>query len=254
MSMETKPYCLISAPSRDVELLGNSAIVPASKLEDDSYDWWKRHAEVLRVQHLIDPEIVLIGDSITHFWGGEPKANSSYGPAAFESVFAPYRVLNMGFGWDRTQNVLWRLDNGELDGLHPRAVIIHIGTNNTGDTPNARANTPEEIVEGIAAICSQVQTKVPGVAIILMTVFPREEMPDHPRRVLIGKINSLLAEFAKTKELILIDLAPGMLRPDGRLPQSLAPDFCHPNEDGYQLWADALRPVLAAIPMRYSDK
>ncbi len=173
----------------------NSAVLPTPKLEDDFYDWWERHAAVLRMKNAIDPEIVLIGDSITHLWGGEPAANLRNGAKAFASVFAPYRVLNLGFGWDRTQNVLWRLDNGEMDGLHPSAVVLHIGTNNTSETPNAQANTSEEIVEGIAAICSRLRSKAPDATIILMKVFPREETPDHPRRVAIFEINRLLEGF-----------------------------------------------------------
>lgn len=237
-------------PGRDDALPVNSAIVPVSKLEEDSYDWWARHAEILRVQQAINPEIVLIGDSITHFWGGEPRAAIQNGPRAFASVFAPYRVLNMGFGWDRTQNVLWRLDHGELEGLHPRIVILHIGTNNTSDTPNARANTPDEITEGIAAICARVRAKVPGVSIILMKVFPREQHPDHPRRVTIGQINARLEPFARANGMPLVDLAPRMLAADGVFPQELSPDFCHPNEAGYQHWADALRPLLDSEPVR----
>ena len=198
----------------------------------------------MRVKGDIKPEIVLIGDSITHFWGGEPRANQANGRKAFASVFAPYRVLNLGFGWDRTQNVLWRLDHGELDGLHPRTVVIHIGTNNTSQTEHARRNTPAEIVEGIAAICARVRSKTPGARIILVQVMPREEKPDNPRRAQIAGINRLLVEFAQANHLDLLDLAPKLLEPDGTLPRSLMPDFCHPNEKGYAIWADALRPLL----------
>jgi lysophospholipase L1-like esterase/dienelactone hydrolase len=243
-AMEPLLFSLMGDASHDTEKPANTAIVPVPKLEDDSYDWWARHDEVLGVQRAIDPDIVLIGDSITHFWGGEPKSNQANGPKSFASVFAPYRVLNLGFGWDRTQNVLWRLDHGELDGLHPRAVVIHIGSNNTSQTDNARANSPAEIVEGIAAICSRVRSKVPGVRIILMQVFPREETPEHPRRAQIAEINRLLAEFAGANRLDLVDLASKMLRPDGTLHKDLMPDFCHPNEKGYEIWADALRPLL----------
>lgn len=105
----------------------NTALVPVPKLEIDSYDWWLRHADVLSIKDSINPEIVLIGNSITHFWGGLPqlkyndgRLRQPNGPNAWESVFGKYRVLNLGFGWDRTQNVLWRLENGEMDGLHPR--------------------------------------------------------------------------------------------------------------------------------------
>ena len=186
----------------------NTSIVPVPKLENDSYDWYGRHAAVLRVKDKVNPEIVLIGDSITHSWGGEPTANHANGPKAYASVFAPYRVLNLGFGWDRTQNVLWRLDHGELDGLHPRIVVIHIGTNNTSQTEHARQNTPAEIVEGIAAICGRVRAKTPGAKIILMQVMPREERPDNPRRAQIAEINRLLVGYARANHLDLLDLRP----------------------------------------------
>jgi len=245
-AMEPMLCELMGDASRDTAVPSNTAIVPVPKLENDSYDWYARHAAVLQAKDRIDPEIVLIGDSITHFWGGTPEANHANGPKAFASVFAPYRVLNLGFGWDRTQNVLWRLDRGELDGLHPRIVVIHIGTNNTSQTGHARQNTAAEIVEGIAAICGRVRSKTPGARIILMQVMPREEKPDNPRRLQIGEINRLLVEFARTNHLDLLDLAPKFLKPDGTLPRSLMPDFCHPNEQGYMIWADALRPFLYA--------
>ncbi|MEI8038661.1 MAG: GDSL-type esterase/lipase family protein [Verrucomicrobiota bacterium] len=243
-AMEPLLAGLMGDASRDTDRPANTAIVPTPKLENDSYDWWARHADVLRSKDAINPEIVLIGDSITHFWGGQPAAKQVNGRKAFAAVFAPYRVLNLGFGWDRTQNVLWRLDHGELDGLHPRAVVIHIGTNNTSATAAARQNTPAEIVEGIAAICGRVRSKVPGVKILLMQVFPREQKADHPRRQAIAEINRLLVAFAAANHLELIDLAPKFLQPDGTLPAELMPDFCHPHEAGYAIWGDALRPLL----------
>ncbi len=96
----------------------NSAIEPKPKIENDFYDWHKRHDAVLKTQKELQPEIVLIGDSITHMWGGEPKSNQVRG------AFGKTPVLNMGFGWDRTQNVLWRLENGEFQGLAPKWVVL----------------------------------------------------------------------------------------------------------------------------------
>lgn len=239
---------LMGDKSRDTALPANTAVIPVSKLENDSYDWWARHAEVLRIKDSINPEVVMIGNSITHFWGGYPlrrntagqlaKAN---GPEAWAALFNGHRVLNLGFGWDRTQNVLWRLDHGELDGLHPRSVVIGIGTNNTSETPNARANTPEEITAGIKAICERVRSKVPHAKIILMAILPREEMPQHPRRQLINETNRLLAAFAEKEHLTFIDIGPQMLTDKGILLKEIANDFCHPTEKGYRIWADALR-------------
>ena len=226
----------------------NTAVVPVPKLENDSYDWYARHADVLRVKNAINPEAVLIGDSITHFWGGEPKANHVNGPKAWQFVFGNYRTLNLGFGWDRTQNVLWRLDHGELDGLHPRVVVLHIGTNNTSGTGNARQNTPVEIADGIREILIRLRSKVPSAQIILMAVFPREEKPDHPRRAQIAAINKLLAELAKTSGVTFLDIGTKLLQPDGTISRQVMSDFCHPTEKGYQVWADALMPLIGGHP------
>lgn len=229
----------------------NTAIIPVSKLENDSYDWWDRHAEVLRIKDSINPEIVLIGNSITHFWGGEPKLKYAdgkprkpNGQLAWNSAFGKHRVLNLGFGWDRTQNVLWRFNHGELDGIHPHLVIIHIGTNNTSETKNARKNTASEIVEGISEICKEVRFKVPEAKIVLMAIMPREQLPDHPRRQLINESNLLLKIYAGEQNITLVDIGPKMLEPDGMLSKEIAGDFCHPTEKGYQIWADAIKPFI----------
>ena len=247
-AMEPLLSQLMGDKSRDTDIPINTAIVSVSKLENDSYNWWDRHAEVLRVKDSINPEIVLIGNSITHFWGGEPKlkyadgkSRKPNGPDAWSSVFTNRRVLNLGFGWDRTQNVLWRLDHGEIDGLHPRIVIMHLGTNNTSETANARMNSAAEIVEGIRAVCLRLRSKVPEAHIVLMKVFPREEKPDHPRRILINEINKQLEVFARENNIDLLDIGPKMLAPDGTLPKEIANDFCHPTEKGYQIWADEIR-------------
>lgn len=143
---------------------GNTALIPVPRLEMDSYDWYARHREILELQKKLDPQVVLIGDSITHFWAGEPKSARASGPKAWEEAFGGLRVLNMGFGWDRTQNVLWRLREGEFEGIHPRTVVINIGTNNLAGTANARSNSPEEIVQGILAIVGEVRRRSPECA------------------------------------------------------------------------------------------
>jgi lysophospholipase L1-like esterase/acetyl esterase/lipase len=228
-----------------VEVPSNSALIPVPKLENDSYDWYARHADVLRVKGGINPEVVLVGDSITHFWGGEPKAALANGPRSWQSTFGKYRTLNLGFGWDRIQNVLWRLDHGELDGLHPRVIVLHIGTNNTSDTANARQNTPTEIAEGIRAIVQRLRAKAPGARIVLMAVFPREQKPDHSRRQHISEINKLLAGFGQMPGITFLDLGPKLLQPDGSISPEIMRDFCHPTEKGYQIWGEALAPWLA---------
>lgn len=102
----------------------NSALDPQPNYERDSHDWLHRHADILDAQKKGPYDIVMIGDSITHFWGGEPKAAQANGSKVWEEAFRGLRVLNMGFGWDRTQNVLWRLAHGEFAGLKPKTIVL----------------------------------------------------------------------------------------------------------------------------------
>jgi len=252
-AMEPMLSQLMGDSSLDTGKPGNTAIIPVTKLEDDSYNWWDRHAEVLRIKDSINPDVVLIGNSITHFWGGLPqlkyadgKLRQPNGPNAWASVFGNRRVLNLGFGWDRTQNALWRLDHGELDGLNPRYVIIDIGTNNTSQTDHARMNTAAEIVEGIQAVCLRVRSKVPHANIIVMNIFPREKDPNNPRRILINDINKQLNAFAAEQRVTLVDIGPKMLAADGTFLPGMMLDYTHPTDKGYQVWADAIRPLIGA--------
>lgn len=232
----------------------NTAVIPVSAIENTGYDWWLRHSDILNIKDSINPEIVLIGNSITHFWNGEPKLKDLNGKPAnlngsnsWRSVFDKHRVLNLGFGWDRTQNVLWRISHGELNGLNPRLVIIHIGTNNTSKTENARANSAQEIVEGIQEVITKVQSTIPDAKIILMAIMPRENEPDHPRRLLINETNRLLKIYAEKEKITLVDIGKEMLSAGGMLSEDIAADYCHPTDKGYQIWADAIRPFITAI-------
>jgi lysophospholipase L1-like esterase len=219
----------------------NSAVIPVSALEIDSYDWFARHHAELALQKTLRPRVVLIGDSITHFWGGRPAAHITNGLSAWERVFGNMPVLNMGFGWDRTQNVLWRLRQGEFEGLSPKWIVVLIGTNNLTGTRNARANTSPEIVEGIAAICGELRQRSPASRIVLMGILPRGAKPDDRFRAPIVETNRLLAQrFAKDPGVVFLDLAAKFLTADGSLPASLFPDRLHPSDAGYQIWADAL--------------
>ena len=173
----------------------------------------------------MQPRVVLIGDSITHFWGGMPNGTTVNGPQSWERVFRGMPVINMGFGWDRTQNVLWRLRQGEFDGVHPQWVVLAIGTNNLTGTEHARASTPQEIVEGIEAICKEISLRSPESHIMLMAIFPRGAKPGDPLRAPIQQANHLLAErFSKNSRITFLDIGQQFLAPDGSLPAELFPD------------------------------
>jgi lysophospholipase L1-like esterase len=225
----------------------NSAIIPTGRLEKDFYDWDVRHTEVMAIKDKLKPEIVLIGDSITHMWGGPPEETSGRGNRgleAWKSVFGDRAVLNLGFGWDRTQNVLKRIELGELDGLSPKAVVIHIGTNNLAGTKNARENTPAEIAEAIGVIVDKVQAKCPVAQVIVMKVFPRGEKADNPYRSKIAAINEGLAKLTGKPRVTVLDITKQLTNSDGSISREVMPDFLHPGAKGYAIWAEALKPVL----------
>lgn len=224
----------------------NTAVIPMGRLEKDGYDWEARHQEIMKIKAEINPEIVLIGDSITHFWGGPPDGGKSgnRGTEAWQSMFGKRRVLNLGFGWDRTQNVLKRIELGELNELKPKAIVIHIGTNNLAQTVNARSNSPEEIAAGITAIVEQAQAKCPGAKIILMAIFPRGMMPVDPKRTILRDINTRLAPLGQRPGVTFLDITDKWLGPLGLISKDIMPDSLHPNQKGYAVWAEALKAVL----------
>lgn len=229
------------------EMSANTAIVPVPKLEQDGYDWYARHDAVLKAVAGADPEVVMIGDSITHFWGGDPPG-PNHGPASWQAAFGERHVLNLGFGWDRTQNVLWRLDHGEFTGLHPHWAVLMIGTNNLTGTAHARENTPAEIVAGIAAISLQITTMSPKTRIVHMAVLPRGRKANDPFRAKITELNRLLATFATQERHAFIDIGAHFLDAEGTIPPALMGDACHPTDQGYAIWATALQAEFAKTP------
>ena len=222
----------------------NNATIPSARLEKDFYDWDQRHAAALVAKDKIQPEYVLIGDSITHLWAGEPnEPKGNRGADSWKALFGD-RALNLGFGWDRTQNVLWRIEHGELDGLHPKAVVIHIGTNNLAGTVHARSNTPAEIAEAIKLIIERVRQKCPDTKIILMAIFPRGEKPTDPKRAQVAAINALIAPLGQQPGVTFCDITEKLIGQDGIISREMMGDFLHPAARGYAVWADALRELL----------
>ena len=131
-----------------------STLVPLTQNRDwRIYDWAERHAACVELMKSRQPEIVMLGDSITHFWGGEPVGGRRTGADEWDRFFAGRRVVNLGYGWDRTENVLWRLMHGEFENVSPKVVVLMIGTNNID------LNTPDEIAAGIAAICAELHRR-----------------------------------------------------------------------------------------------
>lgn len=224
----------------------NSAIAPEINTERDSYNWTHRHRDVLDCQNKVKPEIVMIGDSITHFWGGEPNSPQKNGPRAWQNTFGQNAVLNMGFGWDRTQNVLWRLQHGELTGVSPKWIVLNIGTNNLVGDETARTNSAAEVAVGIRKIVELLNQRCPEAKILVMGVFPRGAEAVNELDGEIQKLNSILAQtLVKLPRTVFLDLRKELGLPSGGANPALFSDGTHPNEKGYELWGQALKKLGA---------
>jgi len=206
----------------------------------DIYNWQKRHEEILDRNRQVKPDVVFLGDSIIHYWGGEPRAPLVWGAQAWANCFAGIAVENLGFGWDRTENVLWRVEHGELDGIKPKLIIIKIGTNNTG------LNTPEDIAAGIESICAAAHDKQPEAKILLLGILPRhDEKPGHSDT---EPVNQLLAShFRGMDGVTFCDLGSAFRNADGMPNAALFADGVHLNAAGYDILGAKLREVVKSL-------
>jgi lysophospholipase L1-like esterase len=195
----------------------------------------KRHEGFVAIAKKGDIDILLMGDSITDGW-------RNAGKAVFDKHFAPLKTANFGISGDRTQGVLWRMDNGELDGYTPKLMMLMIGTNNIGF--GGKGNTPEEIAEGIKAVVDKFRAKHPQAKVLLLGVFPRNADPKSAQRIAVNNINKIISKFDDGKFVRYLDLADKFLDKDGTLPKSVMPDGLHPNLRGYEIWAEAVIPII----------
>ena len=200
------------------------------------HSWWTLRNDAVneRVKQG-NVDLLLIGDSITHGWEGEGKEY-------WDKYYEPRNAVNMGFGGDRTQHVLWRLDHGHLEGISPKLAVLMIGTNNS----NGNDNTAEEIGDGIIAICRKLQTKCPETKILILAIFPRGPEPSEQREK-NAKASLLASKIADGKMIHYLDINDKFLTKDGFLSMKIMPDYLHPNEEGYKIWAEAIEPKVAEL-------
>ena len=209
----------------------------------DPKSWWmqrfrQKQAERAAFATNGAPKVVFIGDSITHFW--ETNGKSVWGRYFAGSTFKAY---NLGYSADRTEHVLWRLDNGELDGYETKAVVLMIGTNNSGHFPLAK-ETPADTVAGIRAILDKIREKQPKAKILLCAIFPRGRDERDGYRVRNEAVNRVISGFCDGRTIVWCDFTRRMLRADGVLPIGFMPDCLHPGAAGYEVWANAIMPPL----------
>lgn len=219
------------APAKPVRVV-EPADVPSPRKDKDGKPILATHEKFVQRAREGHVGLLLLGDSITAGWAGQK--------ALFTNTFGAYQPANFGIGGDRTQNVLWRIQNGELEGIAPQAVMLMIGTNNTG------ANKPEEIAAGIEAIVRTLREKLPNTKILLLAVLPRGEKPASVRDT-IRQVNTLIAPLADGQTVRFLDMGSLFLKSDGMIDKAIMADFLHLTAAGYKIWADAVAPVLAEM-------
>jgi lysophospholipase L1-like esterase len=227
------------APTADQRL--PSTVVPVTQNRDwRVYDWTTRHREASALMRSRRPDIVMLGDSITHFWGGEPVGGRRTGVAEWDRFFAGRSVVNLGYGWDRTENVLWRLQHGEFEGVAPKVVVLMIGTN------NITLNTADEIAAGVEAICSTIHQRSAATKILLLAIFPRGQTPD-ATRAKVDEVNRRIATLDGRDYVTFLDVGAKFLERDGRISPEVMYDYLHPTAKGYGIWSAAMAPALERL-------
>lgn len=200
-----------------------------------------KHASFLERAKQGPVDLLFLGDSITEGWG---KA-----PAIWEKYYGKHRPANFGIGGDTTQNVIWRIENGELDGIKPKVVVLMLGTNNTS------SHNAQQIAAADRKIVGMIRTKLPEAKVLVLAVFPRGprknrdgSMDDGVKRMeIIKAVNKELAKLADGKKVFFLDINAKFLGADGKIPNEIMPDQLHPNVAGYQIWADAMQPTLEKL-------
>jgi len=188
-------------------------------------------------------DLYFVGDSITRRWGcSDPQWAEMY--RNWQKNFYGWNAGDFGWGGDGIQHILWRMQNGELEGVHPKVIVILAGTNNIGTRPGGPQKV-EDIADGLQAIVSTCHRLAPDAKLILTGIFPRNDnMAVLPE---ISSVNQRLAAMADGKSVFYININDKLADPDGRLHDGMTIDKLHPTVQGYQLWADALKPILTRL-------
>jgi lysophospholipase L1-like esterase len=224
---------VIAQPAPAGSSTNESTVIPVSREG-------KVHERYLQLNDRVkqakgDIDVLFVGDSITQGWEGNGKD-------VWEKYYGKRKAVNIGIGGDRTQHVLWRLDNGNADGIKPKVTVLMIGTNNSGDD----RNTASEIVEGVTAVVNKIKGKFPQTKILLLGIFPRGEHFNNQRGKIL-QVNQTIQNLADNKQVFYLDFGHVFLNAQGSIPKDIMPDFLHLSPKGYEMWAAAIEPKLKEL-------
>ena len=214
---------------------------PAARTEANSL---AAHTQFIAKRQQGRIDVYVEGDSIARRWGTSDEAYRDY-LANWNKNFYGWNVADFGWGADLLQNILWRLDHGELDGVNPKVIVFLGGTINIGAVPGSDAKAAE-IARGIKAVLTRFQQKAPDATVILTGIFPRNNNP--ALGAFIRKINAIVATYADGRKVRYLDVNDQLADAGGHLVDGMMnADGLHPTVKGYQVWADGLRPILTEL-------
>jgi beta-glucosidase len=197
--------------------------------------WWQKRQEQINANvGKGDAQLLMIGDSITQDWEGK-------GREVWDKYYGKRHAVNLGIGGDQTQHVLWRLEHGNLDGIHPKLAVLMIGTNNSA------SNTPEQIAAGIRAIVEKLRSTLPKTKVLVLAIFPRGPNPEHSLRKVNEAVNERIAKLADGKDVFYLDIGKKFLKEDGTLSKDIMYDRLHLTPAGYEIWASSIEPTVARL-------
>lgn len=224
---------LVAAPVSGQE--PNLAVIPAPR---DDFGTFKRYLWIKEQAAKESPGVVFLGDSITQAWDGAGKQ-------AWDQYFGDLKPFNAGISGDRTEHILWRIEQGGLDFREaPQVCVLMIGTNNTGHRRGHEA--AEHTAEGIELIAKALHAKYPRMQILLLGILPRGADNQDALRIHNAKINAMLAGM-KLKNVTYLDIADAFLDADGVLSKDISPDLLHFNPEGYDRYAKAILPSIKQL-------
>jgi lysophospholipase L1-like esterase len=207
--------------------------IPVVQSRDGYYNWRSRHSEIISGNKTNPPRIIFLGNSIIHYWGGQPAASLTRGAGSWNKYLEPAGVKNFAFGWDRIENVLWRVYHDELDGFTADQVWVMIGTN------NLTINSDVEITEGLQQLITAIQIRQPEAGIVLSGIFPRRNMEKR-----IVELNIRIAALAARLKVQYVNPGIVLLNRQQKIDESLFEDGLHPNKTGYDKLGLAIEPYL----------
>jgi lysophospholipase L1-like esterase len=210
-----------------------AAVKPARPRKQPDAGWEKDHAAFAARAKEGNVDLLFVGDSITRGWRGAQDA--------WDKTFGPWKPVNFGIGGDRTEHVLYRLQNGELDGVSPKAIVLLIGTNNS-----AVGDKPEDIAAGVQAILRTVHEKCPKARVLLLSILPRGADAGDPKRQSNQQTNALLAKLDDGgKTVRFLDVTGRFMAADGAIiKDAYGADLLHLTHKGYEMMAQAIGPVV----------